>query len=161
RPGAHVIRDVDFRRPAYALMGEAPKAGTSEDRYEQYHYRPGAFRIEPGQGGDTPSADDRGIARHDESFGDGRAGRNRHSNRMGQRTVMFDTNVIDLRPGTVFSIDGTAHPEASGKDLLITGLSIQGSPGGEWIMTAQAVSTEIPYVPPETTPRPEAHGVES
>jgi type VI secretion system secreted protein VgrG len=37
RPGAFTIRDYDFRKPAYPLFGEAPKATAPEDRYEQYH----------------------------------------------------------------------------------------------------------------------------
>ena len=28
-----------------------------EEKYEQYHYLPGSFLVEPGKGGDTPVAD--------------------------------------------------------------------------------------------------------
>ena len=58
RPGAHVIRDHDFRNPVFALRGEAHKADGPEDKYEQYHYEPGAFLVEGGKGGGTPAADD-------------------------------------------------------------------------------------------------------
>ncbi|MEO5726730.1 MAG: type VI secretion system tip protein TssI/VgrG, partial [Byssovorax sp.] len=161
RPGAHVIRDVDFRNPSYVLTGDAPRATGPEGRYEQYHYQPGALLIEPGKGGDTPTADDRGIARHDKSFGDGRAERALLAERLGKRAVAFDANIVDLRPGTVFSIDGHAHPEFEGKALLVTGFSLQGSPGGEWIMTGQAVFTDVAYYPTLKTKRPDVVGVQT
>ncbi|MCK6588550.1 MAG: phage late control D family protein [Polyangiaceae bacterium] len=99
RPGAHTIRDHDFRKPTFALFGEAPKAKGSEEKYEQYHYEPGSFLVETGKGGGTPVADDKGVARHDQAFGKGRAERLLHGERMGRRAVSFDTNTIDLWPG--------------------------------------------------------------
>ena len=161
RPGAHVIRDVDFRNPAFALTGDAPKAAGIEASYEQYHYQPGALLIEPGKGGDTPVADDRGIARHDKPFGDGRAERALLADRLGRRAVTFDANVTDLRPGTVFSIDGHAHPEVDGQTLLVTGFNVQGSPGGEWMMSGQAVFTDVAYSPQLKTKRPDVVGVQT
>ena len=161
RPGAHVIRDVDFRNPSFVLTGDAPTAAGPEARYEQYHYQPGALLIEPGKGGDTPTADDRGIARHDKSCGDGRAERALLASRLGERAVAFDANIVDLRPGTVFSIDGHAHPELDGKTLLVTGFSVQGSPGGEWVMTGQAVFTDVAYYPVLKTKRPDVVGVQT
>jgi type VI secretion system secreted protein VgrG len=161
RPGAHVIRDVDFRNPGFALTGDAPKATGPEAGYEQYSYQPGALLIEPGKAGDTPFADDRGIARFDKPFGDGRAERTLLAERQGRRAVTFDANVVDLRPGTVFSIDGHAHPELDGKTLLVTGFSVQGSPGGEWMMTGHAVFTDVAYYPRLKTPRPQVVGVQT
>ena len=161
RPGAHVIRDVDFRNPSYVLTGDAPKAAGLEARYEQYNYQPGALLIEPGKAGDTPTADDRGIARHDKAFGDNRAERALLAERLGRRAVAFDANVVDLRPGTVFSIDGHAHPELDGKTLLVTGFSLQGSPGGAWVMTGHAVFTDVAYYPTLKTKRPEVIGVQT
>ena len=35
RPGAFTIRDYDFRNPAFPLFGEAEKAPSPENRYEQ------------------------------------------------------------------------------------------------------------------------------
>ena len=161
RPGAHVIRDVDFRNPSFALTGDAPRAAGIEAGYEIYSYQPGALLIEPGKGSDTPTADDRGIARFDKPFGDSRAARALLAERQGRRAVSFDANVIDLRPGTVFSIDGHAHPELDGKTLLVTGFSVQGSPGGEWTMTGQAVFTDVAYYPRLKTPRPAVVGVQT
>lgn len=70
RPGAHTVRDYDFRNPAFQLFGESTKAPAPEDRYEQYHYDPGAFLVEGAKGGDTPVADDRGVARYEQKYGD-------------------------------------------------------------------------------------------
>ena len=161
RPGAHVIRDVDFRNPSFTLTGNSSKAPGAEAGYEQYSYQPGALLIEPGKASDTPTADDRGIARHDKSFGDGRAERALLAERLGRRAVTFDANVVDLRPGTVFSIDGHAHPELDGKALLVTEFSVQGSPGGEWIMTGRAVFTDVAYYPQLKTKRPDVVGVQT
>jgi type VI secretion system secreted protein VgrG len=160
RPGALTLQDVDFRRPAYALRGEA-RVQRPEDRYEQYQYHPGAFLIEPGTGGDTPEADDRPIAMHDERFGHRRAHRALLGERMGREVVRFDANVIDLAPGTVFAIQDHAHRSIDGAGLLVTGFTVQGSVEGEWAMMGQAVFAATPYVPPEVTARPTVHGVQS
>jgi type VI secretion system secreted protein VgrG len=76
KPGAHTIRDYDFRNPAFALFGDAPKAAGPEAKLEQYHYEPGASLVEGGKGGGgTPAADDKGTARYEQSFAKGRADR--------------------------------------------------------------------------------------
>ncbi len=111
RPGAHTIRDYDFRRPSFPLFGEAPKAKGPEDTYEQYHYQPHGFLVEPGKGGDTPTADDKGIARHEQKAGQERADRTLAGTRTGKVLVSFETNVVDLWPGRRFSIDH--HPTPS------------------------------------------------
>jgi type VI secretion system secreted protein VgrG len=161
RPGAHVIRDYDFRRPSFALFGNAPVAASPEDKLEQYHYQPGAFLVEPGQAGDTPAADDRGIARNDQKFGDDRATRALSAGRAGKRAVRFDTNVASLRPGAVFSVSGHARSDLDGKGMLVTSLTMQGAIGQEWTMTGEAVFTDVAYVPPQKTPRPQVYGVQS
>ena len=162
RPGAHTIRDYDFRNPAFPLFGEAPKAKAPEDKYEQYHYQPGGMLVETGKGGDTPVADDKGVARYVQASGKDRAERALLGERVACEGVTFDTNVIDLWPGTIFAIDG--HPHASldvGKKLLVTELSVEGSPGGEWTMGGRAVFTSATYRPPIVTPKPKANGVQS
>ncbi|HLM72504.1 MAG TPA: phage late control D family protein, partial [Polyangiaceae bacterium] len=95
RPGAHTIRDYDFRNPSFELFGEAPKAKPPEDKYEQYHYEPGGFLVETGKGGGTPVADDKGTARHDQAFGKDRAARLLGGTRADRRQVSFDTNTVD------------------------------------------------------------------
>jgi type VI secretion system secreted protein VgrG len=162
RPGAHTIRDVDFRKPAFPLFGGSAAAFAPEARYEQYRYQPGAFLIEGGRGGGTPTADDQGIARHEQPYGKSREERALLGDRMGKKGVTFGANVVDLRPGTIFSIDNHGHPElAAAEDLLVTSFTIEGSPEGEWGMAGHAVFTETEYRPPLATPRPRVHGVQT
>jgi type VI secretion system secreted protein VgrG len=161
RPGAHTIRDHDFRNPAYPLFGESPKKAP-EDRYEQYHYMPGSFLVETGKGGDTPVADDKGIARYDQPYGLGRADRALAAERTGKALVVFDTNTIDLWPGVLFSMDNHSHAElAAGKRLLVTEFTVEGSPEAEWSMSGQAVFADEPYRPPIMTPRPYVRSVQT
>ncbi len=162
RPGAHVVRDYDFRNPGFALLGNAPKAPSPEDRYEQFHYRPGAFLAEGGSGGDTPTADDKGVARYVQPHGDGHATRGLAATRVDQRAVAFSTNAADLQPGSAFFISGHPHatlPESA--KLLVTDMSFEGSHGESWNMSGQAVFTDVPYQPAARTPKPEVDGVQS
>ena len=162
RPGAHTIRDYDFRRPSFPLFGEAPKAKGPEDTYEQYHYQPHGFLVEPGKGGDTPTADDKGIARHEQKSGQERADRTLAGTRTGKVLVSFETNVVDLWPGRRFSIDHHPHAELdSGKKLLVTEFSLEATPGGEWHMEGSAVFSEVPYRPAVRTPKPKINSVQS
>ncbi|HSN96741.1 MAG TPA: type VI secretion system tip protein TssI/VgrG, partial [Candidatus Nanopelagicales bacterium] len=162
RPGAHIIRDHDFRNPAFQLLGEAPKAGGPEDRYEQFHYQPGATLIETGKGGGTPFADDKGVARYDQSFAHGRADRALGGDRAGRRAIAIDTNCVDLAPGVVFSIDNHPHPEINeGAKLVMTELTMEGAPGEQWTTTGSAVFTDVPYRPQMKTPKPQVFGVQS
>ncbi|MDI1451242.1 type VI secretion system tip protein TssI/VgrG [Polyangium sp. 6x1] len=162
RPGAHVVRDYDFRNPGYALFGEAQQAEGNEAKYEQYHYEPGATLIEGGKGGGTPAADDKGTARYVESHGKDRAARLLGGARGDRRAVSFDTNTIDLWPGQIFRID--KHPHALLGDetrLLVTRFAVEGTPGEEWHMSGQAVFTDAPHRPQQRTPKPKVEGVQS
>ena len=162
RPGAHTIRDYDFRNPVFPLFGDAPKAKPPEDKYEQYHYQPGSMLVETGKGGDTPVADDKGVARYVQEAGKDRAERALLGERKGRRSVTFDTNTIDLWPGVIFSIDGHPHAELdSSKKLLVTEFSVEGSPAGEWTMSGKAVFAEVPYRPSLNTQKPHVNGVQS
>ncbi|WP_437668811.1 type VI secretion system Vgr family protein [Sorangium sp. So ce131] len=164
-PGAYTIRDYDFRNPAFPLFGEAPKAPAPEDKYEQYHYQPGALLIEGGgqdRRGNTPSSDDKGVARYDKKYGDALAERALDGRRATRRKVTFETNALDLAPGTVFSIEN--HPHAAlgaGKKLLVTEVQIHGAVGAEWTQTGQAVFADVPYRPLKGTPKPLVTGVQS
>ena len=162
RPGASTIRDYDFRNPGFALFGEAPKAPAPEDKYEQYHYKPGSMLIETGKGGGTPVADDKGIARYDQPFGKDRSDRSLGGDRQGRRAISFDTNTIDLWPGVIFTVDNHPHGDlGEGVKLLVTELSLEGSPGEQWSMSGQAVFTDVPYRPALRTPKPVVEGVQS
>ncbi|HSN99392.1 MAG TPA: type VI secretion system tip protein TssI/VgrG [Candidatus Nanopelagicales bacterium] len=163
RPGAFTIRDHDFRNPGFALLGEAPqKAAAPEDRYEQYHYAPGAMLVETGKGGNTPVADDKGVARHEQTFGRGRAERGLAGDRLGRRSISFDTNTVDLWPGVIFTMDSHPHAElGESTKLLVTEFSLEGTPGEEWSMSGQAVFTDAAYRPVVRTPKPQVEGVQS
>ena len=162
RPGAHTLRDHDFRNPTFTTQVEAPRARGDEARLEQYHYDPGSFLAEGGKSGNTPVADDQGTARHDQTFASGRAARALAGARVDRRSVAFDHNVIDLWPGRIFSVDRHPHPEiAESTRLLVTEMSADGTPGDEWSMSARAVFTQTPYMPPLRTPKPRVEGVQS
>jgi type VI secretion system secreted protein VgrG len=163
QPVRYTIRDFDFRRnPEYPLLGEASISPPPEPMLEQYHYQPGAFLIEGGQRGDTPVADDKGVARHDDRAGKALAERSLEAAQGGRRTVSFKTNVIDLAPGVVFTVGH--HPRAdlgSDRKLLATELTIEGAPGEEWTTTGRAVFADVPHRPARTTPKPQVHSVQS
>ncbi|MDI1446206.1 type VI secretion system tip protein TssI/VgrG [Polyangium sp. 6x1] len=159
RPGALVIRDYDFRRPDYPLFGEAPKAG-DEARFEQYHYIAGGMFVEAGRGGDTPIADEKGIARHDQPTGTKRATRALEAARADRGGIAFESNLNDLTPGVVFQIDHHPHSDVA-RPMLTTDTILEGSAEGEWSVFGHAVFADVPYRPPLVTPRPEVLGVQS
>ncbi|MDC3979484.1 type VI secretion system tip protein TssI/VgrG [Polyangium jinanense] len=159
RPGALVLRDYDFRRPEYPLFTEAPKAG-DEARFEQYHYIPGGMFVEAGRGGDTPFADDKGIARHDQPTGEKRATRALEAARADRGGISFESNLNDLTPGVVFKVDHHPHPDLA-RPFLTTDTILEGSAEGEWMVSGHATFADVPYRPPLVTPRPEVLGVQS
>ncbi len=162
RPGAYTIRDHDFRNPEAALFVEAPKDPAPEDRYEQYHYQPGATLAETAKGGATPIADDLGTARYLPKYGQDQATHALLGVRQGRVAVSFETNVIDLRPGTIFCISGHTHVELDqARSLLTTQLTIEGDHQEEWSTTGHAVFADVAYRPALATPKPEVLGVQS
>ncbi|MDI1430086.1 MULTISPECIES: type VI secretion system Vgr family protein [Polyangium] len=163
RPGLVTMQDYNFRKPSYTLRTQSPRAAAPEDRYEQYHYQPGAFLVETGKADDnTPVADDKGIARHDEPFGKGRAERALLARRMGRGQVAFDTNCPDVAPGAIFNIGHHPHPDITdGTNLLVIDLRIEGSPQDEWNISGRAVFADVVYRPPLRTPKPKLNNVQS
>ncbi|XXX80125.1 type VI secretion system tip protein TssI/VgrG [Sorangium sp. So ce134] len=163
RPGALTIRAHDFRNPAFPLFAEAPRGTSPDAHYEQYHYHPGAFLMEASAGAtDTPVADDRGVARQDQRFGMALAERALLGERADRRTLSFETNAIDLAPGTIFSMALHPHPELTPeRKLLVTEFSAEGSSEGGWTMRGQAVFADAPYRPPLRTPKPQVVGAQS
>ncbi len=163
QPLRHTIRDVDFRRsPDYPLFGQAVGTESAEAGLEQFDYRPGAFLIETAGRGETPIADDKGAARHEERAGRALAERRLEEARVARRIVSFATNAPDLRPGAAFAIQGHARADLSAdQKLLVTELSFGGAVGEEWRLSGKAVFASLPYRPPRRTPKPEARGVES
>ena len=159
KPGRFTIRDFDFRNKLDAQLFAEARAAT-EVAYEQYLYEPGAFWYEPGQGGDTPVADDKGVARTNPAEGDRLVQRHLDAERRARRALAYQTNVVDLSPGSLMTIE---HPrkDIHGKKLLVIESTLEGEPGTEWTMTGRAVYADVTYRPERRTPRPRVLGVQS
>jgi type VI secretion system secreted protein VgrG len=158
------VRDFDLRRrPDYMLIGEGEKAPPPEDMLELYHYMPGASLVEVGGagGGDTPVGDDKSKARHDDKEAKGRAERWLESVRADKRRVVYESNALDITPGTVFKLD---HPHESltpAQGLLAVQCLIHGTHDGDWALAGEAVFASQPYRPPVVTPVPRIEGLQS
>ncbi len=160
RPGARHLIDYDMRHPAQRMFGEAGKAPAPENKYEHYIYTPGSFLAEGKAGGDTPTADDKGAYRHDPGLGQRHAQQGLDGERVGKRTVEFETNVINFGPGTHFSIENHPH-DAVAKPLMIRSFHLRGTHDGKWEMEGRAVFKSEPYRPQHVTPKPKVYGVQS
>jgi type VI secretion system secreted protein VgrG len=162
RPGRVVLRDFDFRKPRYELLAQATAESGLEEKLEQYHYVPGAFKTEGHDKTDTPTADDLGVARADEVAGTGLAKRILEGERSRRRQISFDTNAYDVAPGTTVMVSG--HPRAAlGTKLLMTALTIRGdvTEPDEWVATGRSVFADSPYRPAMNTEKPRVFGVQS
>jgi type VI secretion system secreted protein VgrG len=159
RPGAHRIVDHDFRNPAFPLHAQAPPAEGGDARLEVYEYRPGGFRVEGAKPGSTPVADDKGTARHETSYGTGRADRHLDAHRTGQQLLTFRTNVVELAPGVRVRFDHAG--DDFDEPVLVVGKDMSGSPGGEWHQSARALFKEDPVRPPLRTPKPRIYAVQT
>ena len=162
RPGASTIRDYDFRKPPFKLEGIAPPAPAPESTYEQYRYDQGGF-LSLSTGGGTPFADDKGVYRDDPKYGTDLSTRVLASIRADKRVVHLETNVVDLPPGRIFTVDQHPHPEIGKGPLMMAELAITGAPGQPWSIRGRALFPDpmVPYRPPIRTPRPSAHGLQS
>ncbi|UQA57877.1 type VI secretion system Vgr family protein [Polyangium aurulentum] len=165
QPGRVAIRDVDFRRNTeFQLIAQASSGDPVNDPLEQFHYAPGAFLVEGVNhgGAGTPVADDKGVARHDERAGKLLAERTLEAARAATRVISFETNLVELAPGVVFTVG--QHPRADlgpEKKLLMAELSIEGAPSTEWKLKGRALFADVPYRPARRTPKPQIHSVES
>jgi len=159
RPGAFKIIDYDFRNPSYRLFGDAKEIPGPEARYEQVKYEPGGFLIES-KPSDTPTADENKAWRRDAKFGGVRAQRALDGGRGGKRHIEFDTNVLDLQPGTVFKVEHHPHPSLE-KPLMITAFELNADRIGEWHMRGTAIFADDPYRPARHTAKPLANAVQS
>ncbi len=163
RPGKYTVRDHDQRLPpSFDLKGSAKSAGGIEESLEQFVYSPGAFVFETDKGDPSPSGDDRGRYRTDEKEAALIAERRLAAERASARTITFETNTVDLGPGTVVSFLDHPRSELSpGKGFLVTECTMSGEVNSKWECTCEAASAAAPYHPPVVTPRPKTNGVES
>jgi type VI secretion system secreted protein VgrG len=160
KPGRFTVRDFDFRNQLDYQLFAAARAAT-ETAYERYDYEPGAFWFEPGQAGGTPVADDKGVARTNQNEGDRLAGRYLDGERRGRRALAYETSVVDLSPGTLFTVEPHPRQDIAGKTLLVTESSLEGGVGLAWTMLGHAVYADVVYRPERRTPRPRVQGVQS
>jgi type VI secretion system secreted protein VgrG len=92
-PGGFTVRDYDTRLPSDfpLLAGANAGAGSVEARLEQFVYAPGAFLFSGGEPGDTPAADDRGVARSSEKAASELATRRLDAARGDRVVIGFET----------------------------------------------------------------------
>lgn len=160
RSDSLVLFDYDFRR-ARALRAEALQV-VDHDSAEQARYQPGAFLAELGAAGNTPAADDKGIARYDDGYGRGRASRLLAGVRHGHAAITMTTNAIDLRAGNIFAVARHAHADVEGKEWLSTDYALEASVEEEdFRLSVRALPAEVPYLPATVTKKPSIHGVQS
>ena len=168
-PGKLTVGDYDFRlKPDLPLWADST-AEAPESLLEHYRYEPGAFWLEPGQGGGTPAADDKGVARTDMKEAEARAERELSALRNDRVTVSFRTVALDLAPGIVMAIGQGGgptdqHPSPqlkSDKKLLVVRRRIAGKANGSWVATIDAVPAALPYRPSRRTPKPKVTGIQS
>lgn len=161
RPGAAAIGDLDYRRPSASQPRLASSRGLAvETSLEQFDHEPGAFLYEGGGGGATPTADDRGTARTDEGAGSRKVENRLAGHRQRARTLRFESNVLDLAPGSTLGVVGHPHRLLAG-GVLVTESSIEGAHSDAWRVRVEAVPTSAPFRPEPVTPKPRIPGLES
>lgn len=161
RPGKMTLRDHDYRRPADFPLGASVASGGVEEQLESFHYVPGAFIFETQKGTPTPIADDKGMHRADESEGAKLTEKRLHASRADASVASFQTNVIDLRPGTVMSVLDHPHRDlGDGKRLLVLESQISGRVNDDINHECQVRSADQPYAPPLQQTKPRAAGCE-
>ncbi len=163
RPGRMTIGDLDYRRPSTAQPRLSAARGLAqESRLEQFDYEPGVFLYGAEGGGNTPTADDRGASRTDEGVGGEKTLDRLLSRRQGEKVVRLESNVLELSPGSIFGVENHPHRAlASGATQLVIGSLLEGDHDGDWRTHVEAVSTRVPYRPPQVTPKPRVPGLES
>jgi type VI secretion system secreted protein VgrG len=168
RPGTVTLRDHDPRNPRMPLHAGAASDRPEEALHEQYRHVPGAFLREDGAHsiahGETPVADDRGVARSPERRGEALAQLRIESMHSDRRVVTFETSALDLRPGVVFAVSGHPRFDVSGDTrLLMTHLEIEGdiATADAWRFAGTAVPASRPHRPAMVTPKPRLHGIQS
>ncbi len=162
RPGRVRIQDLDYRKPATSQpVLESVMGLPQELTLEQMEWQPGAFLYQVPSGDNTPAADDRGVARTDTTAGAALVHSRLLAARASARGIHFETGTTDLVAGSTLSVTGHPHREIDGKSLLITRVLISGSATGGWRSVVECATTDQPFRPPLSTPKPRIVGVES
>jgi type VI secretion system secreted protein VgrG len=143
-------------------MATAAGASSVEQQLERFDYAPGAFLFESDKGEATPHADDRGRYRTDEAEAAAMARRRLDAERAEALSCVFSTNAVDLAPGVVFAMrDHPRRELAEDRSLLVVDATMHGKVGEMWSVRVEARSSDVPYRPQLTTPKPKVNGVES
>jgi type VI secretion system secreted protein VgrG len=166
--GRFTLRGHDFRARSDMPVNAAHHMDT-EENYEHYEYLGPGFSRWSDQGvGDTPTADARGSVRVDHKKAPGIVEQRGRGHRRERRVVTFETNALDIAPGTVCAINqgssGANHPRSDlgpDKKLLVVGSSIEWARDEDWAITARAVFASSPHVPERRTPKPRIFGLQS
>lgn len=163
RPGKMTIGDLDYRRPSTQQPRLSATGGLpTEAALEHFEYEPGAFLYKADGGGSTPTADDRGASRTDQSAGNQKTTNRLLGKRQDAKRVSFESNLLDLGPGAILTIGN--HPHAvvdASEGLLVTDAWVEGEHDGDWRVHVDAVDTAAPFRPEPITPKPRVHGLES
>ncbi len=162
-PGRYTIRDFDYRgKLDFDLIGTETKAAElPEDFYEQYHYVPGAFKVEADSAeldvGDKP----KGYRHLQKEIGDPMAQRRWSAARNNRSVVRFVTNCVDLGPGVVFTMNHHPRADMDLKKYLIRKFTLEGSVNAEWTYEGEAQFQDHPFYPEMRTPKPRIRGLQS
>ena len=165
-PGRVTLRDYDFRRPRHVLTAQADSERTEELAHEQYAFSPGASLSELDAGLErhraTPVADDLGVARFREERLTAEARLQVEAVHAERRLITFETNIVDVAPGTVFRI--LNHPRQDlgvDRSLLAIRLLLEGdvTKAETWRFTVAAVTTSHNFRPRRATAKPRIYGL--
>lgn len=162
RPAGIRVVGYDFRKPATALAGKAEVTDPQDTSTGNLvHYAPGGF-LADSTGGPLPVGDAKGLYRFDPKHGSHLAARTLAAMRGDKRVVDFETNVIDLFPSQVVTIEDDAHPVLAGR-LMMTEFAMDLSAEQAWRASGRVVVVDPhePYRPARKTTKPVAHGIES
>ncbi len=143
--GRWTVHERDFRSsPRFPLSSSASEGLPVEARLEHFEYTPGAF----------PGWEERAATRlADKRL---RAARTHH------KSCSFETNAHDTHPGCILNLSGHPHAAlADDKSFLVVKSMLRGTVDGEWIHRCETRTTDLPFRPPESIPKPRTQGMES
>jgi type VI secretion system secreted protein VgrG len=172
RPGAVTLLDHDFRHPAWERLGRPKQEAkyqvdTTESKYEVLAYSPGLLQREQNDAAGDEYVE---IAKAKNA----RAVDALLGVRGDALVTQFQTNALQIGAGSVVAF-GDAGPEgwspqehsreelATDQNHLVIETQIHGDMSGGWFVSCWAVPAdpEVPYRPPQITPRPRILGVQS
>lgn len=160
RSGRVTFADHDHRLANTPLLSQAQANPTAlEAQLESFNYSPGAFRYGAKGPKDTPFADDRGRTRTDQDEAKRLAEQAAFAGEARAKRYGFESNALDLAPGSVLRIANHSLAEAAGR-ILVKHITVAGTNDTEPHVSCVAVGASVPYYPEMITPTPSIQGVE-